>query len=61
MKKEIAQRQIEARNLREDLETRQRQFGLDKKEFEGITEELEKCKVYFFCAIYSEQVSHTTD
>ena len=48
MKKEIVQRQIEAKTLREDLEATQRQTTADKKDYEKLTDELEKLKVCFF-------------
>lgn len=44
MKKEIVQRQIEAKTLREDLDATQRQTAADKKEYEKLTDELEKLK-----------------
>ncbi|XP_046573953.1 LOW QUALITY PROTEIN: coiled-coil domain-containing protein 146-like [Haliotis rubra] len=44
MRKEIGQSQNEAKNLREDLEANQRQLGLDNKEYEELTEKMEKLK-----------------
>lgn len=45
MRKEIANRQMEAKNLREDLETTQRQIAMDSKDHEKLLEELEDIKV----------------
>ncbi|XP_064633168.1 coiled-coil domain-containing protein 146-like [Lineus longissimus] len=44
LKKEIAQRQQEAKNLREDVEIRNRQVANDNKEYEKEVEEMEKLK-----------------
>lgn len=49
MRKEIAQRLLEAKTLREDLDSTQRQYNIDNKEFEIITEEMEKLKVTIYC------------
>ena len=57
MKKEIVQRQIEAKTLREDLEATQRQTVADKKEYEKLTDELEKLKV---CCFILRQVIFTS-
>ncbi|KAL3853073.1 hypothetical protein ACJMK2_016653 [Sinanodonta woodiana] len=44
MKKEISQRQLEAKTLREDLEHAQRQCSLDSKEYEKLQDKLENLK-----------------
>lgn len=45
MKKEIVQRQIEAKTLREDLESTERLIKTEKKEHENKIDELEDLKV----------------
>lgn len=47
LKKEIAQRHIESKTLREDLEATNRQIVLDNKEYEKLVDELENLKVSF--------------
>ncbi|XP_050405069.2 coiled-coil domain-containing protein 146 [Patella vulgata] len=44
MRKEIAQRQNESKNLREDLDTANRQMVTEKKEYEKLNDEMEKLK-----------------
>ena len=45
MRKEIINRQMEAKNLREDLEAASRQYATDKKEFEELEDKLDRLKV----------------
>lgn len=45
MRKEIINRQMEAKNLREDLEAASRQYTTDKKEFEELEDKLDRLKV----------------
>ena len=45
MKKEIAQRQNEAKNLREDLDANLRQEAVEKNEYEKLTVQIEELKV----------------
>lgn len=45
MKKEIVQRQLEVKTLKEDLETSNRQVGKDTKDHEKLTEKMENLKV----------------
>ena len=47
MKKEIVQRQLEVKTLKEDLDTSSRQVSLDSKEYEKLTEKMENLKVSF--------------
>ena len=47
MRKEIGQRQLEGKTLKEDLETSARQVAMDRKEYEKLTEKMESLKVMF--------------
>ncbi|XP_060560310.1 coiled-coil domain-containing protein 146-like [Ruditapes philippinarum] len=44
MKKEIVQRQLEVKTLKEDLDTSNRQVSMDSKEYEKLTEKMENLK-----------------
>ena len=48
IKKEIMQRQMENKSLKEDLESNSRQNIQDKKEYEKLIDEMEKLKASFF-------------
>ena len=45
MRKEIGQRQLEGKTLKEDLETSARQVAMDRKEHEKLVEKMESLKV----------------
>ena len=45
LKKEIGQRQLENKTLKEDLETSARQVTIDKKDYDKATEKMENLKV----------------
>jgi len=47
MKKEIVQRQLEAKTLREDVESTQRECTLEQKEYEKTKDEMERFKVIY--------------
>ena len=47
LKKEIGQRQLENKTLKEDLETSARQVTIDKKDYDKATEKMENLKVLF--------------
>ncbi|XP_076468743.1 coiled-coil domain-containing protein 146-like [Babylonia areolata] len=44
MRKEIINRQMEAKNLREDLEAASRQYATDRKEYEDLEDQLDRLK-----------------
>lgn len=46
LRKEINQRKLETKNLKEDLDNNNRQIQLREKEIEGIMEQLLKLKVF---------------
>ena len=46
LKKEIGQRQLENKTLKEDLETSARQVTIDKKDYDKATEKMENLKVF---------------
>ena len=48
MKKEIGQRQLEGKTLKEDLESSARQVTMDKKEYDKLVEKMENLKVTAF-------------
>ena len=52
LKKEIGQRQLEGKTLKEDLESSARQVTIDKKEYDKLTEKMENLKV---CAVRMKQ------
>ena len=47
MRKEIGQRQMETKTLKEELDKRTRQIQKEKKEYDASNEEVEKLKVPF--------------
>ena len=52
MKKEIGQRQMESKNLKEDLDNVNRQIQNEAKALEGTLETLEKYKVLFILILH---------
>ena len=45
MRKEIVSRQMEAKNLREDLESTNRQYSTDSKDYDDLEDKLDRLKV----------------
>lgn len=57
MRKEVLQRQNEVKTLVEDLDRTNHQIAHDKKEFEKLTEDMEKLKVRLFFYVSKHPIS----
>ena len=62
LKKEIGQRQLENKTLKEDLETSARQVTIDKKDYDKATEKMENLKVFtghqsFFQSVHAAHIT----
>ena len=58
LKKEIGQRQLENKTLKEDLETSARQVTIDKKDYDKATEKMENLKVFTVNPSFSLSMWH---